>query len=254
LEEIIEKSYEIFKKYKATAPLDACTECCLTKNQESELVSLSIHHIPFDLLYKYNIAAKTEKPDIQEFKHFLPRFLELTKELKFLHHNEGLVFSRFDYYDKEEWNDNEINVLQEFAKAFFKFCLTVYPLPELAKIDGILIMLNKTKIDTHTLLAEWTVNSSPESILHFNDLINWGFKANKPDELSSPFANSELSGLITKWLENETTKEKFSEHIEQFIMNPPAEIEDRILNQISWTYERMKIKTTPQQLSSNEVW
>ncbi|MEX0968168.1 MAG: hypothetical protein WD077_13085 [Bacteroidia bacterium] len=246
MEEIIDKSYEIFKKYKATAPLDACTECCLTKNQESELVSLSVRHIPFDLLYDYNTAAKTEKPDIQEFKHFLPRFLELTKELKFLHHDEELVFSRFDYYDKDEWSNDELDVLKEFANAFFQYCLTVYSLPELARIDGILVMLHKIKIDIHILLAEWTINSTPESVLHFNDLINWGFKDNKPDELSSPFASTELSRIITEWLENETTKERFSEHIEQFIINPPAEIEDRILTQVSWTYERMKIKSAPQ--------
>ena len=221
----------------------------MTKNQESELVSLSIHHIPFDLLYDYNTAAKTEKPDIQEFKHFLPRFLELTKELKFLHHDEELVFSRFDYYDKNEWTDNELSILQEFGSALFRFYLNVYPLPELARIDGVLIMLYKTKINVQPILDEWTVNSTPKSVLHFNDLINWGFKDNKPDELSSPFANSELSIILMNWLESETTKERFSEHIEKFIMNPPDEIEDRILTQISWTYERMKIKTTPQSSS-----
>lgn len=217
----------------------------MTKNQESELVNLSVRHIPFDLLYDYNTAAKTEKPDIEEFKHFLPRFLELTKELKFLHHDEELVFSRFDYYDKDEWSDNELNLLQEYGIYFFKSCLTIYPLPELARIDGVLIMLHKTMIDIQPLLNEWTADSKPESVLHFNDLINCGFKDNKPTELVSPFADAKLSRMVTKWLNDETTKDRFSEHIERFIMNPPNKIEDRILTQVSWTYEMMKIKNAP---------
>lgn len=135
LEHIIEKSYEIFKKYKVKAPLDACTVCCLTRNQESDLVSLSVRHIPFELLYDYNTAAKTEKPDIQEFKHFLPRFLELTANLRFLHHSGELVLSRFDYYGKTDWTKEEQELMQDFGQAYFRLCMTIHPLPEL-ETDG----------------------------------------------------------------------------------------------------------------------
>ena len=247
LNEIVEQSYKVFSKYKAVAPLDACTACCLTKNQESELVSMAVRHIPFDLLYEYNTAAKTEKPSIEEFKHFLPRFLELTAELKFLHHDEEIVLSRFEYYDKKEWTDEEQEIIQAFGESYFRKCLEVYPLPELASIDGILIMLMKAKMNIEPMLADWSELQNKEAVLHFNHLINYGFKDNKPNELSSAFADKESGNKIIKWLDSERTKDNFSKVIETLIMEPPSDIEEGILTQLSWTYEKLKITNTPQQ-------
>jgi hypothetical protein len=101
----------------------------MTSNQASELASMSVKQIPFELLYEYNTAAKTTLPKIEEFKHFLPRFLELTAELKFLHHSAELILSRFEYYSKEEWTEEECNVIQNYAKELFKYYLSIYPLP-----------------------------------------------------------------------------------------------------------------------------
>ncbi len=241
LQDIVSKSYQVFKKYKATIPLDACTECCLTKNQESELVSLSVQNIPFELLYDYNTAAKTKKPSIHEFKHFLPRFLELTAELKFLHHSDELVLSRFHYYDKSEWTNEEQEIMQGFGQAYFSQCLTIYPLPELERIDSILIMLSETKINIEPLLAGWTGFQSKESVLHFKDLVLRGFKSNKQNELASNFGGKDLSKIITDWLNKETTRLSFADMIEKIIIEPPTDIEQATLEELSWTYDKVKV-------------
>jgi hypothetical protein len=240
LQVIVERSYQVFKKYKATIPLDACTACCLTKEQEEQLVYFSVRDIPFDLLYDYNTAAKTKSPSIQEFKHFLPRFLELTAELKFVHHSAELVLSRFHYYDKNEWTEEERELLQNYAKALFCQCLTVYPLPELERIDSILIMLAEIKIDIEWLLSEWTNSRTKESILHFNDLIMRGFKGSTQDQLWSGFGDKDLSRKIVEWLNRETTKSWFAQEIEKIIMNPPSDMEQATLEELSWTYEKMR--------------
>lgn len=241
LEDIIQNAYRIFRKYKATIPLDACTACCLTKNQESELVSLSVHNIPFELLYDYNTAAKTKKPSISEFKHFLPRFLELTAEFKFLHHSAELVLSRFHYYDKSEWTEEEKELMQDFGEAFFSQCLTIYPLPEFETIDSILIMLSETKINMDPLLLNWTNFQSKESILHFKDLVISGFDSKKQDELVNGYGKKDLSKVIIEWLNKEATRLSFALMIEQMIMEPPAHIEQRTLDELSWTYEKVSI-------------
>ncbi len=241
LKDIVEESYQVFKKYKAAVPLDVCTECCITKKQENELVNLSVRHIPFDLLYKYNTAAKAEKPDIQEFKHFLPRFLEFTADLKFLHHSGELILSRFDYYDKNEWTDEEQELMQNFGQAYFRQCLTVYPLPELEGIDSILIALWKTKIDIESILTDWTTITTKESLFHFNELISRSFENNEPNKLSSPFAERELSRLIVEWVEQDITKDRFAAMIEKTIMESPPNLEERILNELSQTYEKLKM-------------
>lgn len=241
LQDIVSKSYQVFKKYMATIPLDACTACCLTKNQESELVSLSVHDIPFELLYDYNTAAKTKKPSIHEFKHFLPRFLELTADQKFLHHSAELVLSRFHYYDTNEWTGEEKELMQNFGQAYFSQCLTIYPLPELETIDSILIMLSETKINIESLLTSWTGFQSKESVLHFNDLVIRGFRSDRQDELVSSFGGKDLSKLIFEWLSSDTTKHAFAEKIEKFILEPPADVEQTTLDELSWTYEKVSV-------------
>jgi len=241
LQDIVSNSYRLFKKYKATIPLDACTACCLTKSQESELVFLSVHDIPFKLLYDYNTAAKTKKPSIQEFKHFLPRFLEFTADNKFLHHSAELVLSRFHYYDKSEWNDEEKELIQDFGKAYFSQCLTIYPLPELERIDSILVMLSEAKINIEPLLDSWKDSQSKESVLHFNDLVIRGFRSDRQDELARSVGGKDLSKLIIEWLNRGTVRFSFASMIEKIIMEPPLDIEQSALEELSWTYEKVKV-------------
>jgi hypothetical protein len=200
LRNIINDSYSFFSKYRVTIPLDVCTECCMTPNQESELAGMSVNQIPFELLYEYNTAAKTDLPNIEEFKHFLPRFLELTAELKFLHHSAELILSRFEYYAKEEWTTAEIELIQNYAKELFKYFLSIYPLPELEKIDSIIIMLYKAKVDMLEILSEWRTVTNHSSLLHLSDLVCGGFKGGNNDILSSGFADSAISKIVFDWL------------------------------------------------------
>lgn len=241
LQEIVTRSYKVFEKYAAKIPLDACKACCLTKEQERDLVYLAVHKIPFDLLYDYNTAAKSMKPSLEEFKHFLPRFLEFTAEFKFLHHSAELVLSRFHYYDKGEWTKEENELIQDFGQAYFTQCLTIYPLPRHESIDTILIMLWETKMDIQSLLTEWTSIQTSESVLHFNDLVIRGFRSDRQDELVSCFGSEALGNLILDWLERETTKQYFAERIERIVLEPPADLEQITLDELSWTYEKMKV-------------
>jgi hypothetical protein len=144
-------------------------------------------------------------------------------------------------------SEEEQKLLQDFGLEFFCHCLTTYPLPQLEKIDSILIMLCKTKIDIEPLLLDWTKKSNVQSALHFNDLLTWGFNQNKPYKnksykLSSPFGIEGLNDKIIEWLELETTKIAFATRIEEFMMQPPLEIESSALVELSWTYERLMAK------------
>ncbi|MDQ3102113.1 MAG: hypothetical protein M3R08_12045 [Bacteroidota bacterium] len=242
LQAIVERSYHTFKRYKAIVPLDACTHCCLNENQESELVSLSVRLIPFELLYDYNTAAKTPKPSIDEFKHFLPRILDYTAQLKFLHHSAELVLSRFEYYDKGQWNKEEQQLIQSFGLAFFQHCLTVYPLPELERIDSVLIMLKKANVDIGPLLFHWTSMANQESILHFNDLISQSFEDHNPNKLMNSFSDNELSDLLVEWLNEDSTKNHFLRALENFILEPPPNMDENKIIELSWSYEKIKAR------------
>jgi len=238
LRHIIDQSYTVFSKYKVTVPLDVCTECCLTPSQESSLASMSVKQIPFELLYEYNTAAKTELPGIEEFKHFVPRFLDLTAELQFVHHSAELILSRFDYYNKDEWTKEESELVQNYAIELFGYFLSIYPLPELEKIDAIIVMLYKAKVDIKEVLLNWKKAISRSSILHLSDLICRGFKGAKNELLSSPFADEQISKIVFEWLHSDYELVKLKPKIEEIIMEP-KEIDEWKLNEIDWTYEKL---------------
>ncbi|TYZ05886.1 hypothetical protein FY528_20265 [Hymenobacter lutimineralis] len=153
MKEIIKTAYRIFSKYKAARPLDICTECCMNINNEALLASLPVHDIPKDLLGKYNDEASTGKTPISELKHFLPRYIELASHFQFPSHSPELSFKRLTPFDKSEWTSAELTFLNRFSLEYFKYCLSIYPLPtEYEGIDSILIMLWLGSFDIDTLL------------------------------------------------------------------------------------------------------
>ena len=238
LRNIIDRSYSIFSKYRVTVPLDVCIECCMTPSQMSAIANMTVKEIPFQLLYEYNTAAKTASPRIEEFKHFLPRFLELTAELKFLHHSAELILSRFEYYSKDEWTKEERQIIQDYAKEIFKYYLSIYPLPELEKIDSIIILLYKTKVDILKVLLEWKEVESHSSVLHLSDLVCDGFKGKNNDILSSGFADNTISKIVFDWLNSDFKLAKLKTQIEELIMHP-EDLGEWQLNHLNWTYEKL---------------
>ncbi|MFM7152963.1 MAG: hypothetical protein ACKOZV_02415, partial [Bacteroidota bacterium] len=54
LKAITDKSYEIFGCYNPGRPLDICTECCMTPEDESRLAGMRVQDIPVQLLSDYN--------------------------------------------------------------------------------------------------------------------------------------------------------------------------------------------------------
>src|SRR5688572_27830894 len=142
MKEIIEKSYQIFSKYKVVRPLDVCTqECCMKIEDERLLASLPVGEIPKQLLRVYNDSASTAKTPIEELKHFLPRYIELISNFDFPTHSAEIAFRRLEPFDKSEWTNEEIKFLSLFSIEYFKHCLKTYPLPDNEKIDSIIIML-----------------------------------------------------------------------------------------------------------------
>lgn len=102
-------------------------------------------------------------------------------------------------------------------------------------------MLSETKIKIDSLLNIWTGFQSKESVLHFNDLVIRGFRSDRQDELVSSFGGKDLSKVIIEWLNRETTRLSFADMIEKIIMEPPLDIEQTTLDQLSWTYEKVRI-------------
>lgn len=238
LKNIVSESYSLFRDYKVSVPLDICTDCCVTKNQESELVSMDVKHIPFDLLYKYNTAAKAIKPSIEEFKHFLPRFLELTADKNFLHHSAELILNRFMYHSKDEWTLKEQDLIVRYSTELFKEYLSQHPLPEVESIDAIIKMLNDTKVNVLPILENWFSIKTRSSVLHLSDLICNGFISTNYDKFHSQFVDDTLYKTVFKWINNDVNLAELKPIIEEMIMNP-GDLGEWQLTELNWMYNKL---------------
>ena len=222
LQETIDRSYKVFAKYKPERPLDVCTDCCMTLEEENTLATLPLKEITAEFLAKYNDSAKPDKTSIDEVKYFLPRYFDLIGQFRFPSHSAELSFSRLAPFDKSEWTVQEQELLKQYAVDLFIHCLSIYPIPAFNEpIDSILIMLWSGSFDISNLLTYWQNDTGKESVLHFRDLYLHGFNQNNPSTLSNAFGEKELADLLRKWLQQEDVKKTFAEAIEKLILEEP---------------------------------
>lgn len=197
--ETINRAYKIFGKYKLNNELDVCTHCCVTIEEKLKLESLNLKLIPFKLIYVHNTAATSSKPPIEEFKYFLPRYMELISENKFPSHSIELSLKRIQHYEKEEFTNIENAVIDEFCQNYFEQVLSNYPIPENEDIAAVLIMLNTAKCNMTKILNKWQTDNSETGNRHFVDLIEKGLNHNK-SKLRNPFSTKLLDKSVENWL------------------------------------------------------
>lgn len=219
LSETIENAYTLFAKYKPARPLDICTACCMTPEAEGQLANANVRQIPMELLATYNDGAKPEKTRIDEVKHFLPRYLDLIGQFQFPTHSSELSLSRLMPFEAAEWTMPELDLLQQYRTDYFKYCLSVYPIPSFSdRIDTILIMFWLAGFAIGDLLSIWENEKTQESALHFRDLYLHGFDPYNPSKLFNCFGDKALAEMLRTWLETETVKQHFAGTIEGLIL------------------------------------
>lgn len=83
LQEIVDESYDLFGRYSVSNSLDVCTACCVSPGEMKALLNRRLREILSETLGVWNDAAKSDRPDLREFKHFLPRLLDLVSQFEF---------------------------------------------------------------------------------------------------------------------------------------------------------------------------
>ena len=242
LKEIIERAYQVVSHYHITEEiLEVCTHCCVNEEEINALVNLPLSELSRDLLSTYNHAAHPEKPNINGFRHFLPRFLELTASFNSPTHSTELALRRIGYYDQDDWTNEEWEVISTFQLEFFKHALDT-TLPTTEPLDEIIILLYNTKMDIETMLSLWKESYSLSATKHFADLINFGFHYKTGYiKYSNLFTDEIAKEAITNWINNET-KTVFRYNIEHFIMISDN-LNEQELNELSRAYEAVKEQT-----------
>ncbi len=133
LTRIVECAYQMFKKYRLNGRLDVCTcPSCVSEESYRALLSTSLRNIPLGLLLQYQHSARLVPPNVEEFKYFLPRYLDVIAE--------GECPSEFGYdialvrlgeaRGQVAWPDEEVALVDRYFLTVLTERLTtaVYPI------------------------------------------------------------------------------------------------------------------------------
>lgn len=241
IDELIEKSYRLFENYTIGKTLQLCKVCCVTDEEEAELVKTPLRTISSKLLNTayYSSARNYSDRELWEMKHFLPRVLELVNNFDVPCHSTEIVFTRLDLDKIEKWTKEEIQLLTDFSVLFFKKCLTFYPYsPDGDRIETYLTMFGIGHFDLKPILTEWEDANNIESLLQFKDfaLNDIEYNVQEPCKLINAFSKPFVDEVVINWLNDKNVKNKFSTKIENEIMNN-KNLSQETIAELSWTYE-----------------
>lgn len=231
---IIDELYKVLNFLKPIKINNVCTECCMDIDNARLLLIFNLNAIPLELIQNYNDGAQAVKFDMNEFKYFLPRYLELIYDFQFTSEIDlCLSLKNLNFNNKECWlNPDEIKLINDFAFSFFERCLKEKVKNNEFEIIDILNMFFKSGISIDDLLFNWVSNLSNISILHLNNLIVNNFNQ-RGKFINSPFFDSEFKSIIEKCIIN--NKDKITNAIEDQIMNDKLGVTER--QELSYLYD-----------------
>ncbi|MEM7424740.1 MAG: hypothetical protein AAF441_01500 [Pseudomonadota bacterium] len=239
LRESIDAAYVTFGSYTVSRPLDVCTACCVVPEQERLLLNPRVREIPFRTLDIWNHAAKPHEPSLAEFKHFLPRFLEMVASFEFSSISVELSLRSFQYYRDTDWTEAERKIISAFAQAYFRHCLSLYPPPGYAfRIDELLLMLWPAPIEFDALLRCWEETDTIEATSHFAEFVLQGLK-NAPElDYENAFAGPDFKARLVDWVTDDRVVLLFSQRLEDLILGDDQDGEvDQA--ELSWALDRL---------------
>jgi len=220
LAQSVERSYEVFAGYGLGAPIIHC-DCpvCMSKEIADALSVLPLREISASLLAEYtNSAHGYDRETIEpEFKHFLPRYLDLIAHCRPPTHLDLVTcLSRLHGY-RTFWPKPEVDAVNGFFDAFveaslFQTRLLKWPVGHRLEFDmgEVLAMIVTAGGDFQSALAVIDAGPDPEVGLHMASMrleldltdLAPGCGGGTREEFAS------ASQLIGAWLQREAVSQR----------------------------------------------
>jgi len=195
---IIEKLYATFSAYYIKGNLrERSCDCCVTDNEIRELLSKPLKELSADEIGHFMRSAITTYGDVTDYKHFLPRILELMIDPKTDLIFDFTCFEKLNYSEWETWPPEEQKVLDDYFICFWKEVIFNKFATD-NQIDGVFELISKYG-DKTTALDFWLQSTTQKSVLFLVE----GYLHNNYSKLfENDFDN------ISKWLVSKAVLQK----------------------------------------------
>lgn len=127
LDDAIRDLYRVFRPYRARFPLEACDHC-VDESHQRQIAGRPLEELSSEDLSYYAFKAMTTFGTVNDFKHFLPRILELTVRDRDFMVDCEVVYGKLPYASWREWPAMEQRTVEQFLWAMWRH--------ELASLDA----------------------------------------------------------------------------------------------------------------------
>jgi len=117
LENSIQNLYDVFQKYTIKGNLrERSCKCCVSNDEIRELLLKPLKELLYDDIYHFMTSVVSTYGDIEDYKHFLPRILDLMGNSDVNLIDDFLTFEKLNYSEWETWDDNEVAAIEKFIE------------------------------------------------------------------------------------------------------------------------------------------
>jgi len=160
--------YSVFGRYHVET-LTGCPHC--TSDEHGRILAATpLDKLRSEQLERYAFKAMTTWGSVRDFKHFLPRILELTS----LSDSPGwpdieIVFSKLDDGRWHTWPAAEIEAIRRYLLAIWNDLLGMYP--HHLEAESVLCAIGRAEANLRPYLEVWERSSSRSALLHLADFL-----------------------------------------------------------------------------------
>lgn len=189
----ISRLYAVFAHYPLRPVIHGCDHCVFPEDQ-ARLRSKPLHALTEQDLGKYLWQAMTTWGDREDFKHFLPRLLELMTAPSEWRGDLWLVMSKLRYGDWQIWPESERESINGYLIAQWRLILASSPTEPFdythLTADSFLGNIAYAVADVQSFLEIWRTDNSTNAVVHLGKLLY-----EQSDDL---FAKGQLGGTWDK--------------------------------------------------------
>ena len=125
LELSVQKLYETFSVYPLRQKIEGCP-CCISEGDEERIHSQPLRELSAEDLSRYVFKAMTTWGNTDDFKHFLPRILEILTDEDFSV-STATILGKLEYGNFDRWPESERLAIRNFLLEWWKDLIKTKP-------------------------------------------------------------------------------------------------------------------------------
>lgn len=225
LDAAIDGLYQAFSSYSRREKIEACSHC-VSEEEQAELARVALRELSCEQLTSYASEAMTTWGGIEDYKHFLPRILELAATPegdRWLGTDFQSIAWKLEYAEWRSWPKPEQVAVTDYCQALWELVLSRDPQYGSFRATELLPGITRVVKDVTPFLHAWETNGSLSSLLQLADFIdsNWAEIQNR--DLKALWLDAPDREVVMRWIQDPARKESLESGFERHLDEPVAD-------------------------------